>query len=67
MCGRIYCGDKSERVGKSEKYIWKHGDGTFPESDLNELFDESGLAQARYNRAGTAVPKGFESIDILFE
>ena len=66
MCGRIYCGDKSERVGESNKYIWKQGEGVFPESDLNKLFDESGLAQARYNRAGTAVPQGFESIDIFF-
>ncbi len=67
MCGRIYCGDKSKRIGETTEYAWKQGKGIFPETDLNKLFGENGLAQARYNRVGTAVPLGFEAIDKLFE
>ena len=55
MCGRIYCED------------WKFGRTEFfPESDLNELFEVTDLAQSRQNRKDSPVPQGSDKIDELF-
>lgn len=66
MCGRIYCGDESYYDKAKGKYKWKQGKQSFPETELNKLFDEKNLAQLRYNSAALSIPQGFEAVDQLF-
>lgn len=68
MCGRIYCGDYPDDDEFNEKMIWRYGyDGFFPDSELNELFNQTNLAQSRQNRKDSQVPIGSQKIDDLFE
>lgn len=67
MCGRIYCGDKSEAEKDSRQVIWKQGKGIFPASELDRLFNQKDLAQQRSNRLEQSVPKEFEIADKLFD
>ena len=49
------------------KQSWKFGRTEFfPESDLNELFEVTDLAQSRQNRKDSPVPQGSDKIDELF-
>lgn len=66
MCGRIYCNDRCEYDKVEKKYIWKHGDGSFPGKDLANLFDEQNLSQYRQNRKDRTAPEDFQIIDKLF-
>lgn len=68
MCGRIYCGDKSEYSDTDEKSFWKYGSsGFFPDAELSALFGQSELGQSRQNRKDLAVPQKSHEIDKLFE
>ena len=52
---------------REAKYFWKFGRTEFfPESDLNELFEVTDLAQSRQNRKDSPVPQGSDKIDELF-
>ena len=67
ICGRIYCEDKPKYDVREAKYFWKFGRTEFfPESDLNELFEVTDLAQSRQNRKDSPVPQGSDKIDELF-
>ncbi|MBP3355955.1 MAG: hypothetical protein J6K95_02155 [Rikenellaceae bacterium] len=68
MCGRIYCGDKSEYSDSDEKSFWKYGSsGFFPDTELSTLFGQSELGQSRQNRKDLTVPQKSHKIDKLFE
>lgn len=68
MCGRIYCGDKSEYSEKEEKSFWKYGSlGFFPDVELSALFGQSELGQSRQNRKDMVIPQKSHEIDKLFE
>ena len=67
MCGRIYCEDRPKYDERAEKTYWKFGwSDFFPDSELNDLFEETDLGQSRANRKGLAVPQGSNKIDDLF-
>ena len=67
MCGRIYCEDRPKYDRIENKTFWKFGRTEFfPESDLNELFEVTDLAQSRQNRKDSPVPQGSDKIDELF-
>ena len=67
MCGRIYCEDRPKYDRIEDKTFWKFGRTEFfPESDLNELFEVTDLAQSRQNRKDSPVPQGSDKIDKLF-
>ena len=67
MCGRIYCEDRPKYDRIEDKTFWKFGRTEFfPESDLNELFEVTDLAQSRQNRKDSPVPQGSDKIDELF-
>jgi uncharacterized membrane protein len=68
MCGRIYCDDYPKQQQKSERAIWKFGQKDFfPDVELNELFNETDLAQSRQNRKEESVPKNSVKIDDFFK
>ena len=77
MCGRIYCGDKpipSKTEDKpavsniDDREFWKFGrTAFFPDTELNNLFDVSGLGQSRSNRKDLPVPTKSTEIDKFFE
>ena len=67
MCGRIYCGDKPIPSKFDDKGSWKFGETFFPDTELNNLFDISGLGQSRQNRKDLAVPVKSTEIDKFFE
>lgn len=57
MCGRIYCGDKPTVSNIDDREFWKFGrTAFFPDTELNNLFDVSGLGQSRSNRKDLPVP-----------
>ena len=66
-CGRIYCGDKPIPSKFDDKGYWKFGETFFPDTELNNLFDISGLGQSRQNRKDLAVPVKSTEIDKFFE
>lgn len=66
MCGRIYCGDTPEYSKIDRKSFWKFGTGLFPDTELNALFEQTGIGQSRQNRRDMAVPADAGEIDILF-
>lgn len=67
MCGRIYCEDKPEYDRIARKSYWRCGlTDFFPDSELNDLFEETDLGQSRANRKDLAVPQGSNKIDDLF-
>ena len=67
MCGRIYCEDRPKYDERAEKTYWKFGwSDFFPDSELNDLFEETDLGQSRANRKDLAVPQGSNKIDDLF-
>jgi hypothetical protein len=68
MCGRIYCEDSPQNDQVEDKDIWKFGRTEFfPDSDLNELFEVTDLAQSRQNRKDSPVPQGSNKINVFFE
>jgi hypothetical protein len=68
MCGRIYCEDSPQNDQVEDKDIWKFGRTEFfPDSDLNELFEVTDLAQSRQNRKDSPVPQGSNKIIVFFE
>ena len=67
MCGRIYCGDKTNYSKLQDKGYWKFGGWFFPDTELNNLFDVSGLGQSRANRKDLQVPIKSIEIDNFFE
>ena len=67
MCGRIYCEDKPEYDRIERKSYWRFSrTDFFPDSELNDLFEETDLGQSRANRKDLAVPQGSNKIDDLF-
>ena len=50
-----------------DKGSWKFGETFFPDTELNNLFDISGLGQSRQNRKDLAVPVKSTEIDKFFE
>ena len=67
MCGRIYCGDKPKYDERGKKSYWRFGrTDFFPDSELNDLFEETDLGQSRANRKDLAIPQGSNKIDNLF-
>ena len=69
MCGRIYCNDcPVPDHGKEGKFIWNPGDDTsFPDFDLNALFQTKDIGQSRNNRKFCPLPSGSDIIDRFFE
>lgn len=68
MCGRIYCGDKPTASNIDDREFWKFGrTAFFPDTELNNLFDVSGLGQSRSNRKDLPVPTKSTEIDKFFE
>ena len=68
MCGRIYCGDKPMVSNIDDREFWKFGrTAFFPDTELNNLFDVSGLGQSRSNRKDLPVPTKSTEIDKFFE
>lgn len=68
MCGRIYCGDKPTVSNIDDREFWKFGrTAFFPDTELNNLFDVSGLGQSRSNRKDLPVPTKSTEIDKFFE
>lgn len=67
MCGRIYCGDKSEFHKRKQKYYWRLGKGgRFPDGLLQSLFRVKNLGGARQKNRETTVPDGAEIVDKWF-
>ena len=66
MCGRIYCGDVPEYSELDRKSFWKFGNGLFPDTELNALFEQTGIGQSRQNRRDMPVPANAGDIDKLF-
>ena len=59
MCGRIYCEDHPQYDRIEKKTYWRFGrTDFFPDSELNDLFEETDLGQSRANRKDLAVPQG---------
>ena len=69
MCGRIYCNDcPVPDRGKEGKFIWNPGDdSSFPDFDLNALFQTKDIGQSRNNRKFCPLPNDFGIIDRFFE
>ena len=69
MCGRIYCNDRPmPDHGKEGKFIWNPGDdSSFPDFDLNALFQTKDIGQSRNNRKFCPLPNDFDIIDRFFE
>ena len=69
MCGRIYCNDcPVPDRGKEGKFIWNPGDdSSFPDFDLNALFQTKDIGQSRNNRKFCPLPNDFDIIDRFFE
>lgn len=69
MCGRIYCNDyPMPDRGKEGKFIWNPGDdSSFPDNDLNALFQTKDIGQSRNNRKFCPLPNDFDIIDGFFE
>ena len=69
MCGRIYCNDcPVPDHGKEGKFIWNPGDdSSFPDIDLNALFQTKDIGQSRNNRKFCPLPNDFDIIDRFFE
>lgn len=66
MCGRIYCGDMPEYSELDRRSFWKFGNGLFPDTELNALFEQTGIGQSRQNRRDMAVPSNAGDVDKLF-
>lgn len=67
MCGRIYCEDRPKYDEVERKTYWRFGRSEFfPDSELNDLFEETGLGQSRANQKDLSVPQGSNKIDDLF-
>ena len=69
MCGRIYCNDSPvPDHGKEGKFMWNPGDdSSFPDFDLNALFQTKDIGQSRNNRKFCPLPNDFDIIDRFFE
>ena len=69
MCGRIYCNDSPvPDHGKEGKFKWNPGDdSSFPDIDLNALFQTKDIGQSRNNRKFCPLPNDFDIIDRFFE
>ena len=69
MCGRIYCNDSPvSDPGKEGKFMWNPGDdSSFPDIDLNALFQTKDIGQSRNNRKFCPLPNDFDIIDRFFE
>ena len=69
MCGRIYCNDcPVPDHGKEGKFMWNPGDdSSFPDFDLNALFQTKDIGQSRNNRKFCPLPNDFDIIDRFFE
>ncbi len=68
MCGRIYCGDKSKFDEVDRVTLWECDKTvSFPDKELNLLFQTKKLSQSRRNRKDAVAPDDFEQIDKFFE
>lgn len=66
MCGRIYCGDMPEHHDDYD--IWKIGRvKSFPDTALNELFQEKELARSRSTRINHTTPYNSTVIDEMID
>ena len=66
MCGRIYCGDMPEHHDDYD--IWKIGRvKSFPDTALNELFQEKDLARSRSTRINHTTPYNSTVIDEMID
>ena len=66
MCGRIYCGDMPEHYDSYD--IWKIGRvKSFPDTALNELFQEKELARSRSTRINHTTPYNSTVIDEMID
>lgn len=66
MCGRIYCGDMPEHHDGYD--IWKIGRvKSFPDTALNELFQEKELARSRSTRINHTTPYNSTVIDEMID
>lgn len=68
LCGRIYCGDEPELLKQDKKAYWKIGNRrVFPDDEICQLFNITGIGQARMNRRDSIAPTNHEKIDQFFE
>lgn len=67
LCGRVWCGDKSDYLKRRDAHVWTQGTREFPARDLEALFGVSGLSNLRRHRKLSSSPEGFELIDSLFD
>lgn len=67
LCGRVWCGDKSNYLKRRDAHVWMQGTRELPEHDLEALFGVSGLSNLRRHRKLSTSPDGFELIDNLFD
>ena len=67
VCGRIYCGDKSELLKRKGKYVWRFGKGgRFPDGALKLVFGIDNLGGARRKYKNSSAPDGVEQVDKWF-
>lgn len=66
FCAKIFCGD-FVKVNRGDE-IWKtEGIGTFPDKILSKLFNSPNLGTSRRKQLLGAAPRGYKTIDALFE
>ena len=66
FCGKIFCGDyiKETRMDST----WKAGnDAFFPEKALGKLFNRPNIGTSRRKQLESTPPKGYQTIDDLFD
>ena len=67
VCGRIYCGDKSDFLKRKGKYVWRFGKGgRFPDVALKLVFGIDNLGGARRKYKNSSAPDGVEQVDKWF-
>lgn len=67
VCGRIYCGDKSDFLKRKGKYVWRFGKGgRFPDGALKLVFGIDNLGGARRKYKNSSAPDGVEQVDKWF-
>jgi len=68
VCGRIYCGDKSQFYKREQYSCWRLGDGgRFPDSALQSFFGVNHLGVSRQKNRDVKTPEGSEHVDKWFE
>lgn len=66
FCAKIFCGD-FVKVNRGDE-TWKtEGDRVFPDKFLSKLFNSPNLGVSRRKQLLGAAPRGYKTIDALFE